>query len=539
MAVKKTRVILRWTGRTLLVLLAILALFIVEENIRGRIMLARYKAELRAKGEKLTLAEFNLPKPTVSSDAAVVLLQVGSELEELGKQSPFLPLWEFEVCRLHFTGPGCCTVRHVQADSGLMLRNMDVAATPSGSRRYQPVTQEICSWEQLADQVGLARELLHRARAALQQSVIAVPTDYRKGFDACIPQERAAAHISAWLSAAALFDLHQNEPDTALESILAIADLLRFLQDDHLIESQSERSLIGKRGLDITWEALQAPAWTDGQLAKLQMTWEKASIISEFLGGAEGERAIALDEWEREVRKPINQLLNWSDFSLSSWEDVCGWAQAITWFMAWKQQDETRGVWVWQNTMEDVRSAVHASTWMAAHKQFEETEHEEWDHWSFYDHWRYHMSKPGFPMSSRIVPVNVRFYVQKLLEYETEREMTVAALALARYQLRHGKMPANLAALVPEFCAKIPHDYMDGANLRYRLNGDGTWILYSVGDDGVDNGGDPRPLEPRGLLFSIWDGRDAVWPQPTTQNEVEAWEPKRSQQRQPSGRSQR
>jgi hypothetical protein len=498
----------------LLVLLAILALFILEENIRGHILLARYKAELRAKGEKLTVAELNLPKPAKPSDAAVDLLRAGAELEELGKQSPLLFNWEFNVCSLHFTGPGCCTVRQVQADTGLTLRNMDVAAAPRGARRYQPVTQEMCSWEQLADQVGLAREPFHRARAALQQPVIAVPTDYGQGFDAGIPQERAAASISAWLSTTALYDLYRKDPDAALGSILAIADLMRLLQDDHLIRSQSDRSWIGKRGLDISWEALQAPGWTDEQLAKLQMTWEKASTINEFAAGAEGERAIALDEWEQEVRKPISQLLNWSDFSLSSWEDVCGWAQAITWFMAWKQQDQARGVWVWQNTMEDVRSAVRTSAWTVAHKQFEETEHEEWDHWSFYDHWRYLMSKPGFPMTSRLLPINVHYYVQKLLENETQREMTVAAIALTRYQLRHGSMPPNLAALVPEFCARIPHDYMDGVDLRYRLNADGTWILYSVGDDGVDNGGDPRPLKPRRLLFSIWDGRDAVWPQP-------------------------
>ena len=89
MAVKKLRVVLRWTGGTLLVLLAILALFILEENVRGHILLARYKAELRAKGEKLTMAELNLPNPTKPSDAAVVLLSSGDELREFGKSCPF------------------------------------------------------------------------------------------------------------------------------------------------------------------------------------------------------------------------------------------------------------------------------------------------------------------------------------------------------------------------------------------------------------------------------------------------------------------
>ena len=111
-------------------------------------------------------------------------------------------------------------------------------------------------------------------------------------------------------------------------------------------------------------------------------------------------------------------------------------------------------------------------------------------------------------------PENLGYDVKRLLEYETRREMTVAAIALKRFELRHNKPAPDLTALVPEFLARVPHDYMDGGKLRYRLNTDGTWSLYSVGEDGVDNGGDPRPLEPRRLLFSIWDGRDAVWPQP-------------------------
>jgi hypothetical protein len=40
--------------------------------------------------------------------------------------------------------------------------------------------------------------------------------------------------------------------------------------------------------------------------------------------------------------------------------------------------------------------------------------------------------------------------------------------------------------------------------------------LYSVGRDGHDDGGDPVPTHGDKVIISIWDGRDAVWPQPAT-----------------------
>jgi len=50
-----------------------------------------------------------------------------------------------------------------------------------------------------------------------------------------------------------------------------------------------------------------------------------------------------------------------------------------------------------------------------------------------------------------------------------------------RYQLRYGKTPPELAALVPEFVTSAPYDCMSGNALGYRLIG-GTFVLYSVGE---------------------------------------------------------
>ena len=87
---------------------------------------------------------------------------------------------------------------------------------------------------------------------------------------------------------------------------------------------------------------------------------------------------------------------------------------------------------------------------------------------------------------------------------ENERRMAVTAIALERFRLRHGEYPAQLAGLVPAFLPKAPIDLMDGKPLRYRRKDDGTFLLYSVGEDGKDDEGDSSPpssLAGEGLGF--------------------------------------
>ena len=65
--------------------------------------------------------------------------------------------------------------------------------------------------------------------------------------------------------------------------------------------------------------------------------------------------------------------------------------------------------------------------------------------------------------------------------------------ALERYHTEHGSYPATLEALVPGQLSSLPSDPWGspGATLLYRAADDelGPVVLYSVGPDGLDNGG--------------------------------------------------
>jgi hypothetical protein len=74
----------------------------------------------------------------------------------------------------------------------------------------------------------------------------------------------------------------------------------------------------------------------------------------------------------------------------------------------------------------------------------------------------------------------------------------MAALAVERYRIKHGHWPDTLAAVCQDgLLAAIPTDPDDGQPVRFRVVADGV-IIYSVGLDAVDNGGNinrERPYE--------------------------------------------
>ena len=63
-------------------------------------------------------------------------------------------------------------------------------------------------------------------------------------------------------------------------------------------------------------------------------------------------------------------------------------------------------------------------------------------------------------------------------------------LAVRCYQSEQGRAPAALTQLVPKYLQQVPLDPFTGRPLVYRPQG-ANWLLYSVGEDGSDDGGKP------------------------------------------------
>jgi len=69
-------------------------------------------------------------------------------------------------------------------------------------------------------------------------------------------------------------------------------------------------------------------------------------------------------------------------------------------------------------------------------------------------------------------------------------DLATTACALERYRLAHGQFPDSLDALAPRFLAKPCMDVVNGEPLKYRRTAHGLFILYSIGWNEKDDGGE-------------------------------------------------
>src|SRR5262249_37072886 len=89
-----------------------------------------------------------------------------------------------------------------------------------------------------------------------------------------------------------------------------------------------------------------------------------------------------------------------------------------------------------------------------------------------------------------------------------ELRATIVAVAAERFRLKDGRWPSIAEELVPKYLARVPADPCDGQPLRYRQKPYGV-VIYSIGSDGVDNGGAVDPKNPTGTVCDwgvrLWD----------------------------------
>ncbi len=93
---------------------------------------------------------------------------------------------------------------------------------------------------------------------------------------------------------------------------------------------------------------------------------------------------------------------------------------------------------------------------------------------------------------------HIMWEIDHLLRENARSDAEVGAvalrLALMLYQREKGALPESLEALVPAYLHTMPVDPFSGGPFLYRRV-DSDYILYSVGKNGVDNGGSDRKRE--------------------------------------------
>src|SRR6266567_5402366 len=95
------------------------------------------------------------------------------------------------------------------------------------------------------------------------------------------------------------------------------------------------------------------------------------------------------------------------------------------------------------------------------------------------------------------------------------KQPAMSCSAVAGCRKRHvALILAVLVAGCKTPCYEV--DYMDGKPIRYRVNPDSQFVLYSVGEDEQDDFGSTVVRAGKSSQRNLWDRKDLVWPAPAT-----------------------
>ncbi len=104
--------------------------------------------------------------------------------------------------------------------------------------------------------------------------------------------------------------------------------------------------------------------------------------------------------------------------------------------------------------------------------------------------------RTGTILIGLMLPAGKNFNRAAAQAEQTTRNLQIA-FALAAFRVDRGKYPAKLDDLAPKYLAKIPNDLYIEKPLNYKPNDTG-YVLYSVGENGREDGGKGREDDPAG-----------------------------------------
>jgi len=503
---KRRRVIL--VVISLILVAAVLASVIRHYQLRAAT--DAYIAELKAKGELTELAQL-IPPPVPPDQNGAEAVRKADQMFNAGHT---LLSSNYFYGGMRMVAPG-------KAASATELPDLrdDYYATNS--------------WEEVRDAVAKNAEAFALLHQIIRKPNFDTGIQYEKGVDQLqltnllVTKAKATAMR---LGTAALSDLHERDTGSATENVRTMLAVAEGMRSEHLVISELVRIGIVDIVVPDTWEILQSPNVTDEQLAALQKDLANVEFFHSMQTAFELERAseiVTVKKWRGGDRDFDRSLLDpptipWFERpELSALDRLRLKSRLFRWRYWWSYPDEIRQLKGDELILNAYRAAQTNDALLPIQQNLETniakfpTPTNREDYYWFSNAMNVDLH---FTLSESI-PVSARTF-SRVMTKEMEKRMVITAIALKRYQLKHGKYPVALDALVPEFLPAIPRD-LDGKSLRYRRNADGSFTLYSIGEDGKDDGGDPTP--PEAHKKSLWwlMGRDWVWPQRATAEEIQ------------------
>jgi hypothetical protein len=450
---------------------------------------AKTKADLIARGEKLSMVELAPPPiPDEQNFFADPLWREVSEVESFtdaeGKSvtQPKVPYKEQKLTQALAQKLPPSLKDRANDLPGVGVRDgevaMNVAQRASAAiRRVSDKTDRkllaqlvVDSLQPMAPTIAQVIDLLKRSGARAQ-------IDYSLGPVAPIPHLNILMRLNQILSARAIANLYLGRPESSAEDVLSLLRLADTIKSEPVLISFLVRtSLIGMATWTIS-EGIRDHLWTDGQLAGFAPKLDTIDLWPQFelvLRGERGSLNQFVELWQQSPARARdiigNNQGNGTGILEQKYLKLACYEIGARLFNSSDQSAYNRMV------QKQVDAIARASVQGVAPEDFPSQKSDDEGSARFHPLWA--VFSPLLPS-----PASSICYTQDRMT------LTRIACALERHWLQDRSYPESLRALVPSLLPDVPSSVLAGQKIHYRPEGSGAFRLWTAGWDKVDEEG--------------------------------------------------
>lgn len=280
--------------------------------------------------------------------------------------------------------------------------------------------------------------------------------------------------------------LRVGQTEAAFADFLLAQRLAQALREEPLLISQLVRSRLQWMALQIVYEGLLTHQWNFDQLTAIDRQLAGLNFLADWKMAIRGERLLAGAALE-DLRQGRTSLV------LGSSEEMAGVWQ---WGLRWIPDG-----WIWQNMARLSRHSYELA------QQGVHTDHLTVD-WVAVEQMETSLTTSGirpYTVFVRLLGPPLLNSLQRVATAQAGVHLARTATALERHRLQQGQYPGSMEALGGQALWQI--DPFDARPLRYRCDQGRAYLLYSIGPDRSDDGGQPmgasRPGRRGDLLWRV------------------------------------
>jgi hypothetical protein len=458
-------------------LITLIAVFYSVENWRGKRAWEKHVRELEAKGEKLDLASLaRSPVPDEKNFAMTPLFKDMMDFFPLRENTNGMERLRNISATITFQGD-----RRESLPSGSLFKHAmaDLEACREfyrGNTNYpQPEKSGTAAEDILVALSKFEPELNELREASANRPYSRFPLTYElePPSDILLPHLSFLKSVCLVVNLQTIAQLETRQLNNAFRDLKLGFRLSDSIREEPIFIAHLVRIAMLAGPLQGLREGIARQSWSDAQLAEMEQYLSSINLLGEYKHAMRGERIINISglDYMRRTRIVYNEPQR----------GELGVTTPIG--------PVFPGGWFYQNML--AMSQMHQDYTLACVDETKRRVYPEFNR-------RLDKATMNLVSKKRLYPYRIFAAMmfpafakasEKPSHMQTFVDAARISCALERYRLAIGKLPEKLDLLVPQFISAIPTDVIDGHALRYRSTSDNSYLIYSIGLNGKDDGG--------------------------------------------------